>query len=49
MTLDGLPQPVPTLAMPTVAHIQANAASKRDGWAALLRLRRALDAELTDS
>ncbi len=43
LALPGLPKPVPTLALPSPAHIQATPAAKRDAWADLLRLRRALD------
>ena len=38
----GLETPVPTLALPSLAHIQATPAAKRDAWADLLRLRGAM-------
>ena len=43
MTLPGVDQPVPTLALPNIRHIQATPAAKRDAWADLLRLRRAME------
>jgi DNA polymerase len=45
MALPGLALPIPTLALPSPAHIQATPACKRDAWADLLRLRRALDTD----
>ena len=42
--IPGLPAPVPALAFPSVMHIQATPAAKREAWANLLRLRRALTA-----
>ena len=42
MVVPGLEAPVQTLALPTLAHIQRTAAAKRDAWADLLRLRRAM-------
>ena len=39
----ALSPPIAALGFPSVLHIQANAAAKRDAWANLLRLRRALD------
>lgn len=42
MAVPGLPQPVPTLAWPSAAHIAATAPAKRDAWSDLLRLRRVL-------
>jgi DNA polymerase len=45
LVVPGLKQPIPTLALPSPAHIQATPACKRDAWADLLRLRRALDAD----
>ncbi len=47
LAIPGLPGTVPTLALPTPAHIQATPMAKRDAWADLLRLRRLLDAEPT--
>ena len=43
LVVPGLPDPVPALALGSPAAIQANPAAKRDAWADLLRLRRALD------
>jgi uracil-DNA glycosylase family 4 len=43
LTVPGLAEPVPALALGSPAHIQATPAAKRDAWADLLRLRRALD------
>jgi uracil-DNA glycosylase len=47
LTVPGLAAPVPALALGSPAHIQATPTAKRDAWADLLRLRRALDG--TDS
>ncbi len=43
MTVPGLATPVPSLALPSAAHIMATPSAKRDAWADLLRLRRVLD------
>ena len=43
LAIPGMPQPVPTLALGSPAAIQAAPSAKRDAWAALLRLRRAMD------
>ena len=43
LAVPGLPAAVPTLALPSMAHIQSTAAAKRDAWADMLRLRRVLD------
>lgn len=43
LTLPGAPD-VMVLTMPAPAHVQTMAAAKRDSWAALLELRRRLDA-----
>ncbi len=43
MTLPGAAQPLATLALPAIAHIQASASAKRETWADMLRLRRAMD------
>ena len=48
LAVPELPKPVPTLALPSPAHIQATPPAKRDAWSALLRLRRALDADPVD-
>ncbi len=45
LQVPGLDGPVPTLALPSIAHIQTTSPAKRDAWADLLRLRRALDAD----
>ncbi len=45
LAVPGLPSPVPALALPSPAHIQATPAAKRDAWADLLRLRRAIGPE----
>lgn len=37
-------KPLPVTALPSVLHIQATAAAKRDAWAGFMNLRRALDA-----
>jgi DNA polymerase len=42
LAVPGLPNRIPTLAIPSPAHIQATPAAKRDAWADLLRLRRAI-------
>ena len=39
MVVPGLDTAVPTLAFPSLTHIQATPAAKRDAWADLLRLR----------
>ncbi len=44
LAIPGLDAPVPTLAWPSPAHIQATPPAKRDAWADLLRLRRVLAA-----
>jgi uracil-DNA glycosylase family 4 len=43
LTVPGLAVPVAALALGSPAHIQATPTAKRDAWADLLRLRRALD------
>ncbi len=43
LAITGLAAPVPTLVFPSVLHIQATPAAKRDAWANLLRLRRAME------
>ncbi len=43
LAIPGLARPVPALAFPSVLHIQATPSAKREAWANLLRLRRALD------
>ena len=48
LPIPGLADLVPTLVLPTAAHIQATPACKRDVWADLLRLRRILDTEAAD-
>lgn len=48
LVVPGLPSPVPTLALPSPAHIQATPPAKRDAWATLLRLRRGLDMDNID-
>jgi DNA polymerase len=48
LVVPELPNPIPTLALPSPAHIQATPPAKRDAWATLLRLRRALDADAAD-
>ena len=45
LSVPGLAAPVPALALPSPAHIQATPSAKRDAWADLLRLRRALEAD----
>jgi len=47
LTIPGLPEPVPALALGSPAAIQAAPLAKRDAWADLLRLRRALDGTAT--
>ena len=42
MTVAGLPQSLPTVALPSLAHIQVTPSAKRGAWADLLRLRRAI-------
>ena len=42
MAIPGLSDPMPTLALPSLAHIGATPAAKRDAWADLLRLRHAM-------
>jgi uracil-DNA glycosylase family 4 len=42
MVVPGIDAPIPTLALPSPGHIQVTASAKRDAWADLLRLRRAL-------
>ncbi len=48
MAIPGMASPVPTMALPSPTHIQATPPAKRDTWAALLRLRRAVDADTLD-
>lgn len=43
LVVPDLPGPVPTLALPSPAHIQTTPSAKRDAWSDLLRLRRALN------
>ncbi len=43
MTVPGLPEPVPALAIGTTLHIQATPSAKRDAWSALILLRHAID------
>ncbi len=43
MTLPGVANPLPTLLFAGLAHLQATPAAKRDAWADLLRLRRAME------
>ncbi len=43
LSVPGLAQPVATLVCSSVLHIQATPAAKREAWANLLRLRRAID------
>jgi len=43
LAIPGLGTPLRALAMPTVAHIRATPAARRDAWADLVQLRRALD------
>jgi DNA polymerase len=45
LSIPGLPNPVPALALGSPAAIQATPSAKRDAWTDLLRLRRALDDE----
>jgi DNA polymerase len=45
LAVPSLAAPVPSLALPSPAHIQATPAAKRDSWADLLRLRRALETD----
>jgi DNA polymerase len=47
LAIPGLPNPVPALALGSPAAIQAAPLAKRDAWADLLRLRRALDGAAT--
>ena len=50
LSVPGLPTPLPALLLGSPSAIQATPAAKRDAWASLLRLRRALDADhLTDT
>ena len=42
LTVPGLPGPVPCLVFPSVLHIQATPACKREAWAHILRLKRTL-------
>ena len=44
LRVPGVATPVPALVCASVAHIQATPAAKREAWASLVRLRRALDA-----
>ena len=43
LAIPGLGTPLRALAMPTVAHIRTTPAARRDAWADLVQLRRALD------
>ena len=45
LNVPGLAVPVPALALPSPAHIQQTPSAKRDAWADLLRLRRAVEAD----
>ena len=44
VNVPGLPEPVPSLALPLPEQVLSQAASKEAAWAELLRLRRVLDA-----
>ena len=43
LSVSGLPAPIPALAFPSVMHIQATPAAKREAWANILKLRRRLE------
>ena len=45
LAIPGLAEPVLTLVCSSVLHIQATPAARREAWATLLRLRRALDGD----
>ena len=45
LEVSGLSKALPTLVCSSVLHIQATPAAKRDAWANLVRLRRALDTD----
>ena len=45
LVIPGLPGSIPTLALPSPAHIQATPMAKSRAWADMLRLRRLMDAE----
>lgn len=50
LPVPGMPEPVPALLLGSPSAIQGTPAAKRDTWASLLRLRRALDENtLTDT
>ena len=49
IAVPGLATAIPALALPSPAHIQATPLAKRDAWADLLRLRRALDTDTMDT
>ncbi len=43
LAIPGLGEPLQALAMPTIAHVRTTPAARRDAWADLIQLRRALD------